>query len=132
MQVPVAMEAIVVESRFPLVCVSMPRRMLYSKLVENEFAKALSCTATRKISCLTTEPDPGTNYDRCPCLTCSIKITQVGISEVVYSRSYSMDSEVSASRRASGSFLTLAIDRSCIPGRRCEAKAIPSGALLCF
>ncbi|GMM37903.1 deoxycytidine monophosphate deaminase [Saccharomycopsis crataegensis] len=28
----------------------------------------------------------------CPCLTCSIKIIQCGISEVVYSQSYSMDS----------------------------------------
>jgi dCMP deaminase len=34
------------------------------------------------------------NDCRCPCLTCSIKITQVGISEVVYSRAYSMDNEV--------------------------------------
>ncbi|KAK6584228.1 hypothetical protein PZA11_003958 [Diplocarpon coronariae] len=31
--------------------------------------------------------------DTCPCLTCSIKITQVGISEVVYSQGYSMDGE---------------------------------------
>ena len=30
----------------------------------------------------------------CPCLTCSIKIVQVGISEVVYSQGYSMDKEV--------------------------------------
>ncbi|KAF2835110.1 hypothetical protein M501DRAFT_999397 [Patellaria atrata CBS 101060] len=29
--------------------------------------------------------------DTCPCLTCSIKITQVGITEVVFSQSYSMD-----------------------------------------
>ncbi|EPY50488.1 deoxycytidylate deaminase [Schizosaccharomyces cryophilus OY26] len=29
--------------------------------------------------------------DTCPCLTCSVKIAQVGISEVVYSMSYSMD-----------------------------------------
>lgn len=29
----------------------------------------------------------------CPCLTCSIKIVQVGISEVVYSQGYSMDGE---------------------------------------
>src|SRR3954453_2326587 len=34
------------------------------------------------------------NNHRCPCLTCSIKITQVGISEVVYSKGYSMDDEV--------------------------------------
>ncbi|KAG9238440.1 cytidine deaminase-like protein [Amylocarpus encephaloides] len=31
--------------------------------------------------------------DTCPCLTCSIKITQVGIGEVVYSQGYSMDGE---------------------------------------
>lgn len=29
----------------------------------------------------------------CPCLTCSIKIVQVGITEVVYSQSYYMDAE---------------------------------------
>ncbi|KAK6542948.1 Deoxycytidine monophosphate (dCMP) deaminase [Orbilia ellipsospora] len=29
--------------------------------------------------------------DTCPCLTCSVKIAQVGISEVVYSQAYSMD-----------------------------------------
>ncbi|PQE28296.1 dCMP deaminase protein [Rutstroemia sp. NJR-2017a WRK4] len=31
--------------------------------------------------------------DTCPCLTCSIKIVQVGIQEVVYSQGYSMDAE---------------------------------------
>jgi dCMP deaminase len=34
----------------------------------------------------------------CPCLTCSVKIAQVGISEVVYSTGYSVDSAVSMSR----------------------------------
>lgn len=29
----------------------------------------------------------------CPCLTCSIKIVQAGVTSVVYSRSYSMDSQ---------------------------------------
>jgi dCMP deaminase len=29
--------------------------------------------------------------DTCPCLTCSVKITQVGISEVVFNQSYNMD-----------------------------------------
>ena len=29
----------------------------------------------------------------CPCLTCTIKIVQVGITEVVYSQSYYMDAE---------------------------------------
>ncbi|KAL9108555.1 MAG: hypothetical protein Q9227_006641 [Pyrenula ochraceoflavens] len=31
--------------------------------------------------------------DTCPCLTCSVKITQVGISEVVYAQGYNMDKE---------------------------------------
>lgn len=31
--------------------------------------------------------------DTCPCLTCSVKIVQTGITEVVYSKSYSMDTE---------------------------------------
>lgn len=34
--------------------------------------------------------------DTCPCLTCSIKICQVGISEVVYAQGYSMDQEAAA------------------------------------
>ncbi|RCI09282.1 hypothetical protein L249_1496 [Ophiocordyceps polyrhachis-furcata BCC 54312] len=34
--------------------------------------------------------------DTCPCLTCSIKICQVGIAEVVYARGYSMDSATAA------------------------------------
>ena len=31
--------------------------------------------------------------DTCPCLTCGVKIVQVGIAEVVYSFGYSMDGE---------------------------------------
>ncbi|KAG4305794.1 hypothetical protein PORY_000704 [Pneumocystis oryctolagi] len=31
----------------------------------------------------------------CPCLTCSVKITQLGVREVVYSQSYSMDHKTS-------------------------------------
>ena len=37
----------------------------------------------------------------CPCLTCSVKITQVGISEVVYSQSYSIDEAVRLSNLTS-------------------------------
>ena len=33
--------------------------------------------------------------DSCPCLTCSVKIAQLGISEVVYSHGYHMDKDVS-------------------------------------
>jgi dCMP deaminase len=40
--------------------------------------------------------------DTCPCLTCSIKIAQVGISEVVYSQGYSMDKDTAAVFKESG------------------------------
>lgn len=40
--------------------------------------------------------------DTCPCLTCSIKITQVGVSEVVYATGYSMDLETAAVFREAG------------------------------
>ncbi|KAK4138098.1 deoxycytidylate deaminase-like protein [Trichocladium antarcticum] len=40
--------------------------------------------------------------DTCPCLTCSIKIAQVGISEVVYAQGYSMDRETAAVFREAG------------------------------
>jgi dCMP deaminase len=40
--------------------------------------------------------------DTCPCLTCSIKIAQVGISEVVYSQSYSMDKDTAAVFKEAG------------------------------
>ncbi|KAH7011519.1 cytidine deaminase-like protein [Ilyonectria destructans] len=40
--------------------------------------------------------------DTCPCLTCSIKICQVGISEVVYAHGYSMDRETAQVFREAG------------------------------
>ena len=40
--------------------------------------------------------------DTCPCLTCSIKIVQVGVGEVVYSQGYSMDGETAAVFREAG------------------------------
>ncbi|OXV05127.1 hypothetical protein Egran_07105 [Elaphomyces granulatus] len=40
--------------------------------------------------------------DTCPCLTCTVKIAQVGISEVVYSKGYSMDEESAAILRGAG------------------------------
>ena len=40
--------------------------------------------------------------DTCPCLTCSIKICQVGISEVVYAHGYSMDNETADVFRHAG------------------------------
>lgn len=38
----------------------------------------------------------------CPCLTCSIKIVQVGIAEVVFSQSYYMDAEAAAIFKQAG------------------------------
>ncbi|EGY13362.1 deoxycytidylate deaminase [Verticillium dahliae VdLs.17] len=40
--------------------------------------------------------------DTCPCLTCSIKVCQVGIREVVYAQGYSMDIETAAVFREAG------------------------------
>lgn len=40
--------------------------------------------------------------DTCPCLTCSIKICQVGIQEVVYAQGYSMDLQTAAVFREAG------------------------------
>jgi dCMP deaminase len=38
----------------------------------------------------------------CPCLTCSVKIAQIGISEVVYSNAYSLDTAAQAIFEESG------------------------------
>ncbi|KAJ5355783.1 hypothetical protein N7517_010392 [Penicillium concentricum] len=40
--------------------------------------------------------------DTCPCLTCTVKIAQVGISEVVYSQGYNMDNDLSCKQQAYG------------------------------
>ncbi|KAL4948334.1 cytidine deaminase-like protein [Aspergillus filifer] len=40
--------------------------------------------------------------DTCPCLTCTVKIAQVGISEVVYSQGYNMDRDSAAILEAAG------------------------------
>lgn len=40
--------------------------------------------------------------DTCPCLTCSIKIAQVGVKEVVYAMGYSMDRETAEVFREAG------------------------------
>lgn len=51
--------------------------------------------------------------DTCPCLTCSIKIVQVGISEVVYSQGYSMDGDTAAVFREAGVKLRQFVPVSC-------------------
>lgn len=40
--------------------------------------------------------------DTCPCLTCGVKIAQVGIGEVVYRYGYSMDGETAEVFRMAG------------------------------
>ena len=58
--------------------------------------------------------DGATLYcDTCPCLTCSIKIAQVGIQEVVYSQGYSMDRETAAVFREAGVRLRQFVPVSC-------------------
>ena len=42
----------------------------------------------------TTQATCYAHRNRCPCLTCSIKIVQIGITEVVYTQQYGMDKEV--------------------------------------
>lgn len=41
-------------------------------------------------------------HSSCPCLTCSVKLVQVGVKEVVYSVSYSMDTQAEDVMRAGG------------------------------
>lgn len=53
--------------------------------------------------------------DTCPCLTCSIKIAQVGISEVVYAYRYSMDEETAAVFKEAGVKLRQFVPVSDIP-----------------
>lgn len=53
--------------------------------------------------------------DTCPCLTCSIKIAQVGVKEVVYSQGYSMDGETAAVFREAGVRLRQFVPVSALP-----------------
>jgi dCMP deaminase len=64
--------------------------------------------------------------DTCPCLTCSIKIVQVGVMDVVYGQGYSMDAEVSSREGCDGVFvLTLSsIDDCSAEGGRSDAEAV--------
>ncbi len=55
--------------------------------------------------------------DTCPCMTCSIKIAQVGISEVVYSQGYSMDGETAVVFREAGVKLRQFVPVSGTPSR---------------
>lgn len=67
-----------------------------SRQAGSEFERGQSSTVIRKTDRLTELVlSPLTVHFRCPCLTCTVKIAQVGISEVVYSQGYNMDSDVS-------------------------------------
>ncbi len=57
--------------------------------------------------------------DTCPCLTCSIKICQVGIGEVVYAHGYSMDTETAAVFRQAGVKLRQFTPVSCFSAGVC-------------
>lgn len=61
---------------------------------------------------------------RCPCLTCSVKIAQVGISEVVYSQSYNMDKEVRYSTFPWLQLTYLYLERGYSQGSRRTSQAI--------
>ena len=79
-----------------LVSAFMQRRMLCSKLGGSGFRTVQHCIAIRRYHrSVQTLPLTLRATQSCPCLTCSIKIAQVGISEVVYNQGYSMDTEVS-------------------------------------
>lgn len=62
----------------------------------------------------------------CPCLTCSIKIVQVGIRHVVYSKSYYMDGEVHICSTYTGEIADWAIDSRNIRRSRRQAVAVQS------
>lgn len=50
--------------------------------------------------------DEATLYcNTCPCLTCSVKIAQVGVKEVIYNQAYSMDEQSAAILREAGVIL---------------------------
>jgi dCMP deaminase len=67
--------------------------------------------------------------DTCPCLTCSIKICQVGIHEVVYAHGYSMDKETAQVFREAGvglrQFIPVSDKPSYRGARRSESPLIP-------
>ena len=86
-------------SVFRPACVFMRKKTHYSKPVESGSGRLQFCIVIRELS----NPifDHGIDSAAsCPCLTCSIKITQVGISEVVYSRRYGMDESVGPPRKS--------------------------------
>lgn len=75
--------------------------------------------------------------DTCPCLTCSIKIVQMGVVEVVYGEGYSMDDKVSVvwSGVEGGGGVCAdgwGVDGEGAGGRGGEVEAVFSGRLVAF
>ncbi|KAJ5172255.1 histidine biosynthesis bifunctional protein hisB [Penicillium capsulatum] len=65
--------------------------------------------------------------DTCPCLTCTVKITQVGISEVVYSQGYNMDKDVMIERRRQLHFSAAILEAAGVRLRQFHPKLILPG-----
>lgn len=104
------------------------KRMPCLKQVGNASERAQYCIVTRWLPSST--PDVTSSSKKlprsCPCLTCSIKITQVGISEVVYAQGYGMDAQV-IEHDPSSSFKSLIKSDCCsFHGGRREASTILS------
>jgi dCMP deaminase len=72
----------------------MLKRTLCWKQAESVYVKVQYSIAIRQIPQPLLVDFQMLMIRRCPCLTCTVKIAQVGISEVVYSQGYNMDQEV--------------------------------------
>ncbi|KAF4210755.1 hypothetical protein CNMCM8980_005810 [Aspergillus fumigatiaffinis] len=72
----------------------MLKRTLCWKQAESVYVKVQYSIAIRQIPQPLLVAFQMLMIRRCPCLTCTVKIAQVGISEVVYSQGYNMDQEV--------------------------------------
>lgn len=68
--------------------------ILYCDTYAFLFPSLCQCSIIFYLGCNFPQPVFADNVNRCPCLTCTVKIAQVGISEVVYSQGYNMDQQV--------------------------------------
>lgn len=72
------------------VCASMPKKTHFLRPAGRGSERGPFCTATRKSPIIFTLNQSYALLIRCPCLKCTIKIVQNGVSEVVYNLSYKM------------------------------------------
>src|ERR1700709_508139 len=112
-----------------LVCVFMLKRTLCLKLVEIELGMGQRFTAIRKLHHLLSHLDQSLP-SRCPCLTCSVKIAQVGISEVVYSYDYNVDTMVSDT--GLDEIRNNSLGRIYIQGSWSQVKTVHTGKFRCL